>query len=51
VILDPAPARALTPELLACAHIVTPNQTECALLIGRPDQPPETYEDAQSRSR
>ena len=47
VILDPAPAQPLDAALLRLAHIVTPNQTECAMLMGRPDQPPETYEDAR----
>ena len=51
VILDPAPARALAPELLRLAHIVTPNQTEAAALIGRPDQPPVTYDDARDACR
>ena len=51
VILDPAPACPLSSELLRLAYMVTPNQTECALLIGRPDQPPETYEDAREAAR
>jgi len=51
VILDPAPARALDAEILRLAHIVTPNQTECALLIDRVNRPPETYEDAREACR
>ena len=47
VILDPAPAQPLTSELLRLAYMVTPNQTECALLIGRPDQQPETHQEAR----
>jgi ribokinase len=47
VILDPAPACPLRAEVLELAHFVTPNQTECALLLGRPDQPPETFEEAR----
>jgi ribokinase len=34
VILDPAPARALRPELYAAADIITPNETEAAALAG-----------------
>ncbi|MBI1356687.1 MAG: ribokinase [Acidobacteria bacterium] len=51
VILDPAPAYPLSPELLVRASIVTPNQTEAALLIGRPEAPPATYEDAREVCR
>ncbi len=51
VILDPAPAQPLASELLRLAHIVTPNQTECAILVGRPDQPPRSYEDARDAAR
>jgi ribokinase len=47
VILDPAPACALDSEMLSLADIVTPNQTECALLISRATQPPVSYEDAR----
>src|SRR5262249_38672904 len=36
-ILDPAPARALAPELLANVDWLTPNQTEAAILLGEPD--------------
>lgn len=34
VILNPAPARALSDQLLAKVHIITPNQTEAQLLTG-----------------
>lgn len=51
VILDPAPARPLDAELLRLAHIVTPNQTECAILLDRPEAPPESYEDAREACR
>lgn len=34
VILDPAPARALSPELYAAVAIITPNETEAQLLTG-----------------
>ena len=51
VILDPAPACSLDSEILALAHILTPNQTECALLIGQADRPPQTYEDAREACR
>lgn len=36
VILDPAPARKLPDELLACADYLTPNETELAVLAGVP---------------
>lgn len=35
-ILDPAPARALAPELLAQVDILTPNESEACILLGRP---------------
>ncbi|SMY34742.1 Ribokinase [Photobacterium malacitanum] len=34
VILNPAPARALSDELLACVDIITPNETEAEVLTG-----------------
>ena len=34
-ILDPAPAQQLTPDLLAAVDILTPNESEAAILIGR----------------
>ncbi|MBC8098890.1 MAG: ribokinase [Armatimonadetes bacterium] len=34
VILDPAPARALPPELYPYLTIITPNQTEAGILVG-----------------
>jgi ribokinase len=35
-ILDPAPAQALSPELLARVDILTPNESEALMLLGRP---------------
>jgi ribokinase len=35
VILDPTPACALPPTLLACVDILTPNETEVLVLLGR----------------
>jgi ribokinase len=37
VILDPAPARSLPPELLSTVDILTPNETEALALLARPD--------------
>lgn len=34
VILNPAPANTLTPELLKCVYILTPNKTEAAMISG-----------------
>lgn len=34
VVLNPAPARTLTPELLALVDIITPNETEAEILTG-----------------
>ncbi len=34
-ILDPAPAQRLLPDLLAAVDILTPNETEAAVLLGR----------------
>lgn len=36
VILDPAPPRPCPPDLLALAHILTPNETEAEALAGQP---------------
>jgi ribokinase len=35
VILDPAPARALPADVLACVDILTPNESEALILLGR----------------
>jgi ribokinase len=35
VILDPAPARPVPDELLQLAHVITPNETEAAILVGQ----------------
>jgi ribokinase len=37
VILDPAPARPLSPELLESVHVLTPNESEGLTLLGRVD--------------
>lgn len=34
VVLNPAPAQLLDPALLACLHLITPNETEAELLTG-----------------
>jgi ribokinase len=40
VILDPAPARPLTPELYAVVDLITPNEVEAETLVGfRPSDP------------
>jgi ribokinase len=44
--LDPAPAQALDPQVLALIDILTPNQTEIALLLGKPEQEPASVADA-----
>jgi ribokinase len=36
VVLDPAPARPLPPSLLAAVDILTPNESEALVLLGRP---------------
>jgi ribokinase len=51
VILDPAPARQLSPETLCLAEIVTPNQAECAVLLDREGQPPRTFEEGLEACR
>jgi ribokinase len=50
-ILDPAPARALAPELLANVDWLTPNQTEAAILLGEPDLTIDDYTSAESAAR
>ena len=42
VILDPAPARQLPVELYPLIDILTPNQTEAAMLVGFPVSDPES---------
>lgn len=34
VVLNPAPAQPLAPDLLACLYLITPNETEAELLTG-----------------
>ncbi len=43
-ILDPAPARSLPDELLSWVDILTPNQTETAILLDAPDAPADFAE-------
>lgn len=47
-ILDPAPAHALSPELLRCVDWLTPNQTEAELLLGQPAGSLCTFADARA---
>ncbi|NLC58735.1 MAG: ribokinase [Armatimonadetes bacterium] len=49
VILDPAPAQPLPPALLEMVHLVTPNETEAALLCGF--DPGERHEPAELAAR
>lgn len=48
VLLDPAPARALPDELYALTDLITPNESEAALLVGFPVR---TGEDAAAAAR
>ena len=41
VILDPAPAKDLAPEVLKAVDIITPNESEAGLLLGWQPQTPE----------
>lgn len=41
VILNPAPAQILPGGLLECVDVITPNESEAALLTGRPVRSPE----------
>jgi ribokinase len=45
-VLDPAPARRLSPMLLANVDILTPNQTEAGMLLGESQLQIENFEDA-----
>jgi len=47
-ILDPAPARALPPELLGNVDWLTPNQTEAAILLGDPGLEIDDYASAET---
>ena len=49
-ILDPAPARTLSREVLGLVDYLTPNQTEAALLLGTGEEI-ESYEDAERSAR
>jgi ribokinase len=46
-ILDPAPARALSRDLLRCVDWLTPNQTEAELLLGAPAGSVRTFAEAR----
>jgi ribokinase len=48
VILDPAPARRIPDELLACVDYVTPNETELAILT---ETPPSDLDRAEASER
>ena len=48
--LDPAPACDLSDELLSCVSILTPNQTEAAILAGVPTAP-DNFIDAEAAAR
>lgn len=50
-ILDPAPARALPAALLSNVDILTPNQTEAAVLLGDPELRIETFHEAEAAAR
>ncbi|MBW4093192.1 MAG: ribokinase, partial [Proteobacteria bacterium] len=41
VLLNPAPARPVAPDLLAAIDLIAPNETEAAALLGRPLRGPE----------
>jgi len=49
-ILDPAPACSLSDELLSCVDILTPNQTETAILLGDVS-PPIDFAQAELAAR
>lgn len=49
ILLDPAPARPLSDELLRCVDYITPNETELALLTGMPTDTPERVQAAAER--
>jgi ribokinase len=44
--LDPAPARPLSREMLRSVTYLTPNQSEAGLLLGNPDLAIESFDDA-----
>ncbi len=47
-ILDPAPARQLSPELLHNVDFLTPNENEACMLLGKPPRPVD--DDAQAEA-
>lgn len=51
VILDPAPARLLAPELTSLVDIITPNEHEAESLVGQPCGDPKRALEAASRLR
>jgi ribokinase len=48
--LDPAPASALSRDVLSCVTILTPNQTEAAIVAGF-ERAPETAAEAEAAAR
>lgn len=50
VVLNPAPARALTTEVLAAVDVLVPNESELALLAGR-NQPPSDLDELAGLAR
>jgi ribokinase len=50
-ILDPAPACMLSPELLSLVDILTPNQSETAILLGRTPGSIENFSEAERAAR
>ena len=50
-ILDPAPARPLPRELLRNVTYLTPNQSEAALLLGKPEMEIDGFDAAREAAR
>ena len=46
-VLDPAPARPVAPSLLAAVDFLTPNETEAAVLLGRPESSLDSTDEAR----
>lgn len=51
VLLDPAPAREIPDQLLALSSVVTPNETELAVLAGRPGATMRRDEEIEAMAR
>lgn len=47
-VLDPAPARPLTPSLLAAVDFLTPNETEAAVLLNRAQIPVDSLDETKA---